>query len=292
MQTMLAVTLLGILLNTAVANDCNFFPEHNIHILVSDKNEGLSEKQFNLVIDKVEAVYRPLIEELGFVLTVNRLWYDSRVNAGATKKGSEWIINMYGGFARHRSISEDGFALVLCHEFGHHIGGAPKKKASPEEPKWSTTEGQADYFATLKCLRKVFQKEDNQRIVSALKIPPIIKEKCSASFKSEEEILLCMRSSLAGIDVANISSDIRREPQPDLETPDTTVVTSTYAEHPKPQCRLDTYFQGAICEMSFLRPVSSVEEVRGTCHPNKGHTQGLRPSCWFKHNLPEFMEKR
>lgn len=257
-------------------------PENSLAIPESDKSEGLSDLQYHAVIDKVESTYRPIIEAMGIKLTINRLWKNSRVNAGATKKGKEWIINLYGGYARHPLVTEDGYALVICHELGHHLGGTPKKILDGENPGWPSVEGQADYFATLKCLRKVFAKDDNVTYVNQLTVPSIVTEKCSASFKTDWEVALCKRTSVAGLSVAAISADLRNTDVPTVETPDLSVVETTFEDHPVPQCRLDTYFQGSICEVSSRNVLSTDDETKGTCHEVHGHANGLRPSCWFK----------
>ena len=67
-----------------------------------------------------------------------------------------------------------------------------------------------------------------------------------------------------------------------LETPDTSVVKKTNDAHPATQCRLDTYLQGSLCEVSFNDNVDSKSEVTGTCHGSLGHDIGTRPLCWFK----------
>lgn len=264
------------------ASFSSILPENNLAIPIAHKNDGLSDIQYNAVIDKVESVYRPIIEEMGNKLTINRLWDDPRVNAGTTKKGKEWILNLYGGYARHPLVTEDGYALVICHELGHHMGGAPKKVLDGTNPGWPSVEGQADYFATLKCLRKIFRKDDNVAITSLMSVPQLITDKCSASFKTDWEIAICKRTSVAGMAIAAISADIRSTEVPSVETPDQTVVESTYEAHPVPQCRLDTYFQGSVCEVSSTRSVSIEDETKGTCHEVNGHESGLRPSCWFK----------
>jgi hypothetical protein len=69
---------------------------------------------------------------------------------------------------------------------------------------------------------------------------------------------------------------------PKFDTPDPKVVTKTDDNHPAYQCRLDTYFQGALCEKAFTEDVSASSEVTGTCHGSTGQTTGLRPLCWFK----------
>lgn len=260
----------------------SILPENNQTIPISDKQEGLTEAQYNFVINKVEAVYRPIIQRLGFTLTINRLWNDPRVNAGTTKKGKELILNMYGGYARHLLITEDAYALVMCHELGHHLGGLPKKIFESGETGWPSVEGQADYFATLKCLRKVFRQDQNEELVSRLSIPTIVSEKCSRAFTTKWEIAICIRTSIAGLTTSAISADIRQTVPPEIRTPDESIVLETFEAHPLPQCRLDTYFQGSLCEVSSARNLSSEDEAKGTCHQGLGHVEGLRPLCWYK----------
>ncbi len=265
----------------------SILPENSQAIPISDKKEGLTEAQYNQVIDKVESTYRSIVEKSGHKLTINRLWEDPRVNAGTTKKGKEWILNMYGGYARHSSVTEDAYALVMCHELGHHMGGNPKKIFDSGNTGWPSVEGQADYFATLKCLRKIFRKDDNSAAIVEKEIPPLVKEKCTTAFKEAWEVAICIRTTLAGLSVSAISADIRNTEMPAIDTPDSTVVEETYEHHPIPQCRLDTYFQGSICSVSSSRPLGSEDEVTGTCHKVMGHKDGTRPNCWFKEKYEE-----
>jgi len=74
---------------------------------------------------------------------------------------------MFGGLARHETMTPDGFATVVCHELGHHLGGVPKK-FSWFGNSWASNEGQADYFGIMKCLRKMFEHEDNVKIVKEI----------------------------------------------------------------------------------------------------------------------------
>jgi hypothetical protein len=279
MAKLFALILLSVIMKPVTAS---ILPSNNLAIPVSEKNEGLSESQYHAVIDKVENVYRPIIEKLGRKLSVKRLWDSPTVNAGTIRNGKEIIIKLYGGYARHSLVSEDGYALVICHELGHHLGGAPRKIYDSGTVAWPSTEGQADYFATLKCLRKVFQKDDNEAVIKGAQVPEIISEKCKASFPTDWEKALCIRTTLAGISVGNISADIRRTEKPKVETPDPSIVETTFEAHPEPQCRLDTYFQGSICEVSSIRSISETNELTGTCHPKSGHTEGTRPLCWYR----------
>lgn len=263
-------------------------PDNEITIPTSKKGQGLTEDQYHQLIDKFIATYKPIIEEMGKILTIRRLWEDPRVNAGATKKGKEIILNLYGGFARHPFITEDAYLLVICHELGHHFGGSPKKKDQEGKIKWASVEGQADYFATLKCLRKIFEHDDNEKLVNELKNTEQVKEKCQASFTTPSKIALCIRSIMAGVSTASISADLRNKELPSIDTPDSSIVDVTYEEHPLPQCRLDTYLQGAICRVKSKSEYLGEDELFGTCHELKGHTSGMRPGCWFK----SFLERK
>jgi len=260
-----------------------FLPENDLSIPVDSKNAGgLTEEQFNAVIDKYEAIYAPIISGMGGTLKVNRKWTDATVNASAQRSGSTWVVNMFGGLARHSTITEDGFALVICHEIGHHLGGAPKIKGFLGLNNWASNEGQSDYFATLKCLRKGFLNDNNSEVVGRMEIPALLNEKCSAQYAEEADRSICIRNGMAGVSVAGLFAALRNQPEGKFETPDTNVVSRTNDAHPAHQCRLDTYFQGALCEKSFNEDVDQKDEVTGTCHGSTNHTIGLRPLCWFK----------
>jgi len=256
-----------------------FLPKNNLKIMVGDKAAGgLSEKEFNAVIDEIEPIFAPIVKEAGGELKVERLWKDGTVNAYAEREGDIWKVSMFGGLARHKTITTDGFSLVLCHEIGHHIGGAPQYTAD-----WASNEGQSDYFATLKCLRRVWSSDDNKKIVKAIKdVPATLEKSCAKQWSNENERALCIRSGMAGDSVAKLFASFGYEKPAKFETPDPKVVKKTDHNHPATQCRLDTYFQGALCEISYDDNVAEDNEVTGTCHGSTGHKIGLRPLCWFK----------
>ena len=257
-----------------------FLPDNDLSIPADSKTlTGISEAEFNAVIDKLETIYTPIVSRMGGRLTINRKWEDPTVNANATRLGG-WMVNMYGGLARHAAITSDGFALVLCHEIGHHLGGAPKVRSLFN--RWASNEGQSDYFATAKCLRQAFLHDDNASIVRALNAPATLVAACNKQWVNKDDRNICIRSGMAGVSVAGLFAALRNQPEAKFETPDRNVVKKTDDAHPAHQCRLDTYFQGALCEKSFNEDVSQKDEVQGTCHGSTGHTIGLRPLCWFK----------
>jgi len=257
-------------------------PENDMFISVDAKRTGgISEEDFNSVIDEAEAVYGPIVAQEGGKLVVDRNWTDGTVNAYAQRMGTEWRVSMFGGLARHETITRDGFALVICHEIGHHIGGAPKK-VSYWSNSWASNEGQADYFATLKCLRRMWNSDDNSAIIGRMDVPEALMTACQMSWNNSADYAMCVRGGMAGDSVAKLFADLRGQAPGKFETPDSRVVSKTDDMHPAHQCRLDTYFQGALCGISFNENVETASEVTGTCHATTGHSVGLRPLCWFK----------
>jgi len=277
--------LVGALMISQVGFTCTrdgkegFVPKNNLYLAVGDKDgAGLTEQQFHSVIDKVEALYAPIVATYGGELSVERNWTDGTVNAYADQNGTDWRVSMFGGLARHKTITPDGFALVVCHEIGHHIGGAPKYYGDD----WASNEGQSDYFATAKCLRRAWMDEDNISIVSKMEVPAFLTESCAQQWSDESDRAICVRGAMAGDSVAKLFAALSWSRTAKFETPDPKIVTRTSDSHPATQCRLDTYFQGSLCEKSFQEDVAMDSEVTGTCHESTGHTVGLRPKCWFK----------
>jgi hypothetical protein len=189
---------------------------------------------------------------------------------------------MFGGLARHETITADGFAMVACHEIGHHIGGAPKK-ASWMGNTWASNEGQADYWGTMKCFRRVMMNDDNASIVAKMEVDQFAREKCEGIYANEAEIALCLRNAMGGLSLGNLFRALRRQTTPlAFNTPDRTRVTRTNDNHPDSQCRLDTYFAGAICDKSIDEDVSQTNATVGVCNLSDGATDGTRPLCWYK----------
>lgn len=241
---------------------------------------GITEAEYNKIMDRIEVLYKDVVKQKGANLVVNRLWTDSTVNASAEQVGGDWIINMYGGIARHPDTNYEGEALIACHEMGHHLGGAPKID-SFFGGSWASNEGASDYYATLKCLRMFFENEDNASIVARATIDPLVRTKCAAHFTSQKDQDICMRISLGAESVAYIFQDLSKEKtKPTFGTPDPSQVGETDDRHPHTQCRMDTYFQGAICSVAVSSPVSDSDYKAGSCVQGTD-AEGWRPRCWF-----------
>ncbi|MCX5786917.1 MAG: hypothetical protein NTX64_00175 [Elusimicrobia bacterium] len=278
MRAAVVVTALALLASASVRTSnrvlCGgFLPKNNLRIPVGDISAaGISEAMFNDVLDKIQKVYGPIIASKGGKLIINRKWTDSTVNASAYQSGRNWYLNMYGGLARHRAITWDGMALVACHELGHHIGGYPK------EGNWATNEGASDYFATLKCMRLMYDGSQG-----ADPIDSVGEKGCAAQHPKGAARNLCQKGTMAGVSVVALFQDLSpQNPAPSLGTPDPSQVDQMYDDHPAGQCRLDTYFQGAMCTAKLSDELSDSEPGPGSCTKAGGYSVGLRSRCWYK----------
>ena len=240
----------------------------------------MTEKEFRDSIKNFQSFFEPIVDsEHNMELVVIGSWASNTVNAFAERPEKNKVyITIYGGLARHQAITADGFTAALCHELGHHFGGYPKKSTN----KWSSAEGQSDYYATMKCLRRLWEKADNTTAVASVSIPKKLQEECAVTHASKANQALCQRMGMAGMSVSKMIQALDHDSiDPKFETPDDLVVRAMNYLHPFAQCRLDTFFQGAICPVSEMIDFEDHEETTGACHTKNGDTRGLRPKCWF-----------
>lgn len=261
-----------------------YLPPNDMRIPVSDAQAGgITKADFDDVLNLVENYYRPIVQSKGGRLVVNREWNNAEVNASAQQMFGTWTINMYGGLARFHSMTKDGFLMVACHEMGHHLGGAPKVPPVFFGDAWATNEGGADYFATLRCMRILFKEAETAKFVQENQIDPALRAKCEQVYNTQAEENTCMRAAIAGFVGSSLFHELSKETTPlRYDTPDRNVVSKMFDGHPKPQCRLDTYFQGALCLHDMSVELSNTNYAQGTCVASASMQDGIRPLCWFK----------
>jgi len=262
---------------------------------------NMTEAEFNGIVDEVVSAYKGIAQGHGATLTANKLWTNTTVNASANQDGNNWVINMYGGLARRPEVTPDGFAMVVCHELGHHLGGFPFYGNAD----WASSEGQSDYFATQVCSRKIWKDDLLVNAEFADAVTPAEKTKCDGSWRGVDDRNLCYRTVAAGKSLATLLSALNSGGVPKTETPDTRQVTTTEVQHPQAQCRLDTYLAGALCTAPFTATVipgrnnasgqvsiaAEQDAARVSCMTATGWTFGTRPRCWYGPKL-EFQALR
>lgn len=273
-------------------------PPNRLHLQDNIRRRSrVNEAEFNQIIDIAEKMFSPIAKAHGAEFNFVRDWKDSTVNAYAQQTGKIWEVHMFGGLARRPEITEDGFALVLCHEIGHHLAGV----AFYGNRDWASSEGQSDYFSTQACSRMLWGNSQNARYNRAIRkyVPETVQKKCAAVWKNGAAFDLCNRSAMAGLSLASLLASLQGAPAPSFDTPDMATVSTTYVKHPKAQCRLDTYMAGALCLKRFdlnvipglnhpdgqLSASAETTTVATSCTAYEGFDVGVRPSCWFKSKL-------
>jgi hypothetical protein len=268
------------------------FPQNNLSIPTSLKSiNGISEEQFFQVVKDLNGIYLPIFEkDYNAKLSISAKWEDATVNAYAQQSGKTWQVAMFGGLARHEETTVDGFAAVLCHEIGHHIAGATRKPSMLGNT-WASNEGQSDYYATTKCLKKYYKLEKHlaETIKKYLNISSFLNEedtfaknKCEEVYAGLEERAVCFRSALAGKSLARLLGSLRNNPEVFFSKPDPKIATATNHNHPEAQCRMDTYFQGALCVNDEDELADPSDVRKAYCTAIEKFTIGLRPACWYK----------
>ena len=186
--------------------------------------------------------------------------------------------------------------LIICHEMGHLIGGFPFVGGNPFAGAGIANEGEADYFSTHVCAKKLWGSDTTRNSEFRQTVQRFAKEKCDQVYANQSEQDLCYRATVGAESVIATMASLKKEQMGQFETPDLSVVTSTNPNHPATQCRMDTVFQGAICSAYFNELIipgknasggatgveAEKEAALNSCTKLSEYTIGLRPQCWFK----------
>lgn len=147
-------------------------------------------------------------------------------------------------------FDRDVYALILCHELGHVIGGLNISNSIT-----TSVEGEADYFAAATCAPKVFKDHaENERSNQNRKIDSDLMAWCTRHQTSARSLALCLRTGSAALvlvdSISKASLTASTVSQPKITTPDCSHAVQKYSfsgtirsKHPIPQCRLDTYMR-------------------------------------------------
>lgn len=321
------------------------FPPNNLgeKSFIPKADDTKQREVFNTLINEISTPYVKLVNENEVFMTAlypphevfkvtfvindkSRDWENTNVNANASQPrkyepGKDfWSFQMYGALFRRPEITLDGFALVICHELGHHFAGFPFTiEGAQGLPQGLAAEGQADYFATQFCLRNHWRNANNAppyqgpngEVVTEDKIPKSVTLECQHKWNTIADQQLCQRIAIAGFSVATLWGVMARDTgncesgpmaglcKPDFDTPDPTLVRDTFLnDYPSPQCRLDTYFHGSLCTNEF-GPLSRLIDIPGkfdfkpenssrardrsderSCSLKLRDLKTIRPLCW------------
>lgn len=255
-------------------------------IVVKPKDEH-DDEPFTKTMTKALDIFHPIISrQYGAELEMYNKIDEDKVNAVARKKGDIWQVEIFGGLQRAKGMSHDAVTMVLCHELGHLIGGFPFVRDAGDQSM--SAEGNSDYFATQACLRTLWQDEDDRNLKAEQAkgaLPAKLVSACHKAFKTRDDIGICLRSMAA---IKSIQSLFNKT---SLTTPSKAKVARTQVEHPKSQCRIDTFIAGALCPKTwdynrrFPKNRDELRLVSCTRADFKDSIyEGVRPRCWYQPN--------
>lgn len=268
-------------LNASTPEIMGCVPSSNLRYSRFDKmGGGLTQNDYLKMQEKFKSIFDPFLKEhFGKTVSFENCWVQDEVNAYCTRdQDDNPVIKILGGMVRHPDMTIDGLYLLACHELGHYLGGAPKAfRGRSSQRGWSSAEGQADYFATTKCLPVVFGIEgETDKAMDSFPYDQVEKAKS----RCKEKTALCVRMAMAALTVSNVFHSITPyEDVPELDKKDSRSVYTTDYKHPAPQCRLDTFLSGANCKNDFRVLFDPVDPTIGACLD--GDSQ--RPNCWYQH---------
>lgn len=288
----------SLFLSLSTVAQADTFPLNNLHLEDNPKIiYRVSPSDFHRIIARVKREFEPIVRSYGATLQVEEAWSDSTVNAYPKRPSPDvWVVRMFGGLARRKEMTQDGFALVMCHELGHHLAGYPLK--GPLGNPWSASEGQADYWSTQVCARKIWWNDREENARHRLIVDPFAKQVCDIRLGNQMERDLCYRTANAGIVLAKLLNRLqgnRRDVAFPMFIRDR--VPETFVSHPLAQCRLDTYLNGAVCRKPWnLRMIPGAEPrfdsasvlerekeaALYSCEDLGSPMDGARPRCWFR----------
>lgn len=241
------------------------------------ESSRMTKEQYDAVMNKMERIFTPTLKKMGGKLSIVDAWNYDKVNARAVREGDTYYIKVFGGLARLPGMTTDGLAIVACHELGHHIGGAPRYF---KEIRETTDEGQADYWAALKCMRFYTFDEDSVKAIRDVRVPYQVEERCEKAFSEANDKAVCIRSALAGFAVLSAMETEKYREIPSFSAAEHYRPRTTYHKHASAQCRLDTYVAAAACPVPKEEHVDNKNADTGSCSLSR-FPEAARPACWY-----------
>ncbi len=241
----------------------------------------------------VDDEFRADFAKLGLALKIDGDWRSNKQGVYSYMDANAFTISIPGDYARIPGMTVDVLALTLCHEMGHVLGGGPNYELYSHHHVKKSVEGQADYFAATKCLKRLFKdRSENRAVYRSYPYPLKIEmQRLCQTFQCTRIIgtawcytQLFTKQNCQGTPTGRSSIQAQLSLRSPIKVPE------TLRELPSLQCRLDTYVAGAICPLSEFEAFDPYDLSVGACMSdalNQEEVLGARPACWFSPTLHE-----
>jgi hypothetical protein len=126
-------------------------------------NKEINQQNFYTIPAMIIGLFSTELSDANYPLSLEAKWESPFFGAGVSLFENSFHLMILGGTTRIERMTVDAYAAVVCHEIGHIVGGEPRQTITGAE--WSSSEGQADFFAATVCLPRYFKSQkiaDNQ----------------------------------------------------------------------------------------------------------------------------------
>jgi hypothetical protein len=238
------------------------------------------------IIEEAKELYGPIaLESFSKPLIIRKL-NDRSVVASADHGLDHLSVNLYQGLLDAKRLNPDSLRMVICHELGHLFAGAPRKNIPMEWDgpiasdgmSYMSSEGQADYYASAVCFRKLLENSQIDYPLDRSRVGPHFLSKCQIKGQLETNDLdICLRAGMAGFDFLNLAYEFDISCENHSEHIASQIIRDAY---PDRQCRLDTFIQGSFCNIDMPLVMDFFDDQKNTCFlPQAGRTK-----CWYPHD--------
>lgn len=155
MKKILGFLIVCLFSNVAMAATCT--PGRSDYFCITPEmapNSPVKIFDFYSIPAQVISLFNKELKKVNDPLLLDAQWESPYFGAGISYYNDQFRMMILGGTTRIDGMSLDAYAAIVCHELGHIIGGAPLQTITGAE--WSSSEGQADFFAASVCLPRYF----------------------------------------------------------------------------------------------------------------------------------------
>ncbi len=241
------------------------------------------------VFQEIESIYLPAQTSLGLNLQIQIDRSSLSEYAKAERQGVNAVVTVSAPLLRNSRLSPDGLRMILCHELGHVLGGSPRRNLPME---WegpmahdglseASAEGQADYYASLICFRRVVAGQNHTAHLTAKPLGSRVAKLCDDAHGGKSEgSLICQRAALGADNMLQLTKDFPIS----FELPSATIADKLVRNsYPERQCRLDTFISGAICRTPVQTDKSGLAlDFDNSALNDCSQPSGQRPKCWYQ----------